>query len=92
MPCFTYILQSVSTGRYYCGSSDNVERRLRQHNDPEYHGSKTTKRFKGPWVILWTTELPTRSNAMILEKKIKKRGIRRFLYDRQLAESRQRRD
>ncbi len=81
MPCWTYILRSATTGRYYCGSSDNVERRIAQHNDPDYHGSKTTKRFEGPWELVWKCELPTRAEAMALEKKIKKRGIGRYFDD-----------
>jgi putative endonuclease len=45
---YTYILQSGSTGRYYIGSTQDLERRLAQNNDPNYKGSKITKRFKGP--------------------------------------------
>ena len=92
MAFWVYILQSRSTGRFYCGQSSDVERRLRQHNDPEYGLSKTTKRFAGPWVLVWTKECPTRGEAMRLEKKIKKRGIGRFLQNPQLVESRCKRD
>jgi len=93
MGFFTYILRSESTGRYYCGSTDNLERRVRQHNDPEYHGSQTTKRFPGPWQPVWKQEHPTRAAAMFLEKRVKKRGIKRFLETQaQWAESRRRRD
>ncbi len=76
-----YILKSKSTGRFYCGQTDDVERRLRQHNDPTYHGSKTTKRFEGLWELIWQQSCTTRSDALKLEKKIKKRGIGRFLAD-----------
>ena len=74
-----------STGRFYCGQSSNPERRLNQHNDPDYSLSKTTKRFKGPWNLVWTKECSSRSRAMILEKSIKKRGIGRFLKEAQLV-------
>ncbi|MEE8541821.1 MAG: GIY-YIG nuclease family protein [Desulfobacterales bacterium] len=62
---FTYILQSISTQRYYIGSTDNLDRRLAQHNDPDYKGSKTTKRFKGPWHLVYHETFHTRSQAMI---------------------------
>ena len=75
MGYFAYILQSGSTGRYYCGFSEDVARRVRQHNDPEYTGSKTTKRFAGPWLLVWKKAVETRADAMTLEKRIKKRGI-----------------
>jgi putative endonuclease len=74
-----YIIQSQTTGRYYCGYSSDVERRQQQHNDPEYQLSKTTKRIQGPWKLVWTQKTSTRAEAMNLEKKIKKRGIARYL-------------
>lgn len=93
MPYYTYILQSASSGRHYCGSSSDVQRRLRQHNDPDYTFSKTTKRFDGPWTLVWSEEFPSRSEAMIREKQIKKRGMGRFLEDNaQPVESRGSRD
>jgi putative endonuclease len=81
VPYWTYILRSKTTGRHYCGSTDNIERRVGQHNDPEYRGSKTTKRFEGPWEPIWKRESPTRAEAMSLEETIKKRGIARYLDD-----------
>jgi len=76
---WVYVIQSETSGRYYCGQSGNVEQRLRQHNDPEYQLSKTTKRFCGPWKLIWTESCPNRSEATRLERKIKKRGIARYL-------------
>jgi len=95
MPFHVYILQSQSNGRYYCGQTDDLDRRIRQHNDPDYHGSRTTKVFPGPWSLVWQAEFVSRSEAMLLEKSIKKRGIARFLASLppgQSEESRLRRD
>jgi putative endonuclease len=88
MSFWVYILQSQTTGRHYCGSTSDVERRLRQHNDPDYQLSKTTKNFKGPWQLRWVYECSTRSEAMSLERKIKKRGISRYLVDAQSVKPR----
>jgi len=63
MPQWVYIIQSESSGRYYCGQSSNVQQRLRQHNDPEYRLSKTTKHFAGPWKLIWTNEYLNRSQG-----------------------------
>ena len=79
MQYWVYIIQSETSGRFYCGQSSNVEQRLRQHNDPEYRLSKTTKRFPGPWKLIWTQSCLNRSEATRLERDIKKRGISRFL-------------
>jgi putative endonuclease len=83
MTVWVYILQNKSTGRFYCGQTSDIDRRLRQHNDSEYHLSKTTKRFKGPWELLWFQECSDRSKAMRLEMTIKKRGIGRYLKEAQ---------
>jgi putative endonuclease len=71
----TYIIFSESTDRYYVGSTQNVDERLRRHNSDH---SKSTK-GKGPWRLIKTFTFNTRAEAMEFEKKIKKRGIRRFL-------------
>ena len=89
---WVYILQSQSTGRFYCGHTSDVERRISQHNDPEYQLSRTTKVFGGPWKLAWSRECCSRGEAMRLEKIIKKRGVRRYLEQTQLVESRRRRD
>jgi len=33
------------------------------------------------WVLVWKTEFPARTEALKFERKIKKRGIKRFLED-----------
>jgi putative endonuclease len=79
MTFYVYILQSQTTGRYYCGHTADLERRLRQHNDPEDRPNATTRRFSGPWQLSWTEEHPSRNSSMIRERQIKKRGLKRFL-------------
>ncbi len=83
MGFWVYILQSKSTGRFYCGQTDDLDRRLQQHNDPKYRLTKTTKRFEGPWKVIWSRDCSNRSSAVKLEKTIKKRGIGRYLEDQQ---------
>ena len=78
-----YILQSESTGRYYCGQTKRLNVRLREHNDPDYVTTLTTKRFEGPWKLAWARECASRSEAMRLEKQVKTRGIGRFLREAQ---------
>ncbi|MCH8850302.1 MAG: GIY-YIG nuclease family protein, partial [Chloroflexi bacterium] len=42
---YVYILESVNTGRYYIGCTDDLERRLHEHNNGK---SASTKAFR-PW-------------------------------------------
>jgi len=93
MKFWGYILQSQSTGRFYCGHTSDLVRRLNQHNDPNYRLSRTTKVFQGPWKLVWSQACETRSEAMKLEKSIKKRGVGRYYHKvAQSAESRYKRD
>ncbi len=79
MTCWVYILFSDTSERFYCGSTEDIPRRLKQHNDPNYRSTQTTKRFSGPWRLIWSEEHATRSSAMKRERQIKVRGIGRFL-------------
>ena len=63
-----YILKSLSTERLYIGQTSNFARRLKQHEDDRSYSTKG----RGPWSVLKTIQLDTRSEAMKLEVKLKK--------------------
>ncbi|MCX6159039.1 MAG: GIY-YIG nuclease family protein [Ignavibacteriae bacterium] len=65
---YTYILKSIKNGRLYIGHTENLDKRLKEHNTNQ---SKSTK-GKGPWGIIYSKEFKTRSDAMIYEMKLKK--------------------
>ncbi|MBW1701510.1 MAG: GIY-YIG nuclease family protein [Deltaproteobacteria bacterium] len=88
MPFWVYVLRSESTRKLYTGQTSNLEKRMERHNDQEHGERRYTRKQKGPWRLIYSKRLPTRSDAMELEKRIKKRGIARYLEDVQLAESR----
>jgi len=64
---FVYILQSLMDGSYYYGITSDPERRLTRHN---HHREKYTRR-KGPWKMIWCAPKPSRSEAMLFERKLK---------------------
>ncbi len=74
---FTYILFSPSANRHYTGSCDILDKRFDRHNA----GYVPSTKYGIPWQLIWSRELPTRSQARKLEKNIKKRGAKRFLQD-----------
>ena len=85
---WAYVLEN-SAGRFYIGSTNDLERRLSQHNDPATSGKYCPK--NGPWRLVWKEIFTTRAQAMRREKQIKRmksaRWIRENLLDRQ-SESR----
>jgi len=74
---YVYIMQSVVDQRYYCGHTQDLRRRLRYHN----HGLNKSTRSRRPWELIYSFQRSTRGAAMILENRIKKRGIKRYLND-----------
>jgi len=72
-----YILRSLKHGRYYTGMSSDVTNREYFHNQ----GLNTSTANGIPWQRLWCSEIMSKSEALSLEKKIKKRGAERFLND-----------
>ncbi len=75
-----YILYSNKLGKFYTGQTEDLWRRLIEHN----RGKTAFMASGNPWKLVWHTELPTRKSAMLLEKAIKKRGAGRFLTDNQI--------
>jgi putative endonuclease len=74
----TYILNSKSLKKYYTGyTSQSVQDRLNYHLGN--HTGFTAK--AKDWAIIFEKQFEEKSTAMALEKKIKKRGAKRFLGD-----------
>lgn len=63
-----YILQSLVNERYYIGSTDNLDRRFKEHNDGKSNYTKLTRPFK----LVFNQEYPTLEQARRIEYKLKK--------------------
>jgi len=70
-----YILRSLKNQRHYTGIANDLDRRLIEHNE----GSTKSTRAHVPYQRIWQSESMTRSEALKLEIKIKKRGAAKFL-------------
>ncbi|MBN2064422.1 MAG: GIY-YIG nuclease family protein [Sedimentisphaerales bacterium] len=66
---WVYILINPHS-KYYIGHTDNLERRLSEHNSPECGSGKFTHK-NGPWKLIWSEKHNTRSEAMVRERFIK---------------------
>ncbi len=72
-----YILYSQKRSGYYVGQTHDIEKRLIKHNKSLVPSTKSGV----PWDLIHTQRVNNRSEALILEKKIKKRGAKRYLND-----------
>ena len=68
MSYFTYILQCADTS-LYVGCTNNLEKRLKQHNESKY-GAHYTK-IRRPVIILYSETLGTLKEARQREAEIK---------------------
>ena len=64
---YTYVLRSVKKGMLYKGSTEDLNRRLLEHNSGMVN--YTSKYL--PWDLVYWEEFPTRSEAMKREKFFK---------------------
>jgi putative endonuclease len=67
---YVYILFSEKKNRYYIGQTNDYISRLQEHNSGK---SKYTKAYL-PWTLLLVLGKENRSEALVLEKKIKNLG------------------
>ena len=74
---YTYILFSAKINRFYTGQTQDLYRRIEEHN----RGKSPGKAKGTPWKLMYSEVFDTRAGAMKLEKFIKKRGAARFLND-----------
>ena len=75
-----YILYSSSLEKYYVGSTGDFSKRIKEHNSGK--GNFTSKGM--PWIEVKIIDCASRSEAVVLETKIKNRGIKRYLQDNNL--------
>jgi putative endonuclease len=64
---WVYVLRSLKTGRRYVGSSNNAERRLKEHNT----GKSKSTRHGIPWELIYEESCQDRSEAVRRERYFK---------------------
>ena len=67
MNYFVYILLSEKSGIYYKGQTNSLSARLEKHN----RGYEKSTKAHRPWILVFCTEVNTRSEAVIMERKLK---------------------
>ncbi|MBU1100699.1 MAG: GIY-YIG nuclease family protein [Bacteroidetes bacterium] len=70
-----YILKSKSTNKFYVGHTNNMERRVFEHNSGQ---TKSTKPGI-PWELVYTKEFQTNIEANRAELDIKKKKSRKYI-------------
>jgi putative endonuclease len=74
MSYFIYILESLTDGTYYVGSTSNLSDRIERHNQ----GRSRYTKAKRPWKLVYYEEFRDRNQAMKREQK-KRRKDRDYI-------------
>ncbi len=72
---FVYILRSISTGRFYTGSTQDIDARLAKHNAGY---SAATQAYR-PWELKYSERFDTRGDAIRREYELKRQKSRAFI-------------
>ena len=75
MKYFVYVLKSEKDGRLYKGMTNNIERRIYEHNIGKH---KSTRPYK-PWELVYQESYDSRIEARKREKYLKSGIGREFL-------------
>ena len=67
---WVYVLENAE-GRFYIGSTNDLARRIEEHNCAEKTGTKYTHK-NGPWKLVWSEQHDSRSSAVRQERAIKR--------------------
>ena len=67
MSYIVYIIYSESLDTFYKGQTNDIRDRLHRHNMKQEDATRSGV----PWRLIWSIEKPSRSEAVILEKKLK---------------------
>ena len=72
---YLYILKNDETGRFYIGSTNNLERRLKEHLSGKTRTTRILRTFK----LVYTENYNTLLEARTREKKLKSYKSRKYL-------------
>ncbi|MDA0195631.1 MAG: GIY-YIG nuclease family protein [Bacteroidetes bacterium] len=77
MSFYCYIIYSDQLDKYYIGESEDVEKRIVEHNGAHYKGAFTSQ--VNDWKLFWSYQLTSRADARKLETFIKNMKSRSFI-------------
>ena len=79
---FAYVIVSRSTGETYVGQTEDLRRRVLEHNDPNNRRTLHTKRRRGPWMIAYWEAHHSRAEAMKQERFLKTGKGRQWIQEK----------
>jgi len=76
---FVYAIYNKARDKVYIGQTENLDRRIQEHNNPDNLRHTYTRRFAGEWVLIYKEVVEDRSVAVKREKQLKSYKGRQFI-------------
>jgi putative endonuclease len=75
---YVYVLQSSADGNFYVGFTNDLKRRITEHNDGEVHSTKSRR----PMVLVYYEACRSQADATKREKYLKTAWGKRYIKGR----------
>lgn len=63
-----YVIKSIVDKKLYIGSTNDMKRRLQEHND----GFNQSTKHRSPFILVYCESYLSKKSALVREKKLKK--------------------
>ncbi len=75
---YVYVLQSMKDYRFYVGQTDDLKKRLEEHN----HGKVSSSKYRRPFIIIYYEACMNKQDALHREKYLKTTYGKRYIRHR----------
>lgn len=75
---YTYVIRSKKDGKWYTGTTNNLRKRFKEHNDNKVVSTKG----RGPFILIYYEACSNQADAYAREKYLKSGPGKRYLKNR----------
>jgi len=76
---YVYAIYNQESDKLYIGQTNNLSRRVIEHNDKILNKGHYTSKYPGQWQLIYQEESSDRSHAIARERELKSYRGREFL-------------
>lgn len=76
---YVYVVYNRNSNKIYIGQTDDLLKRVKEHNDSNNKTHAFTQRFLGNWELIYKEELKTRQEAKTRERQLKSYRGREYI-------------
>lgn len=74
-----YAIYNKKHNKIYIGQTEDIYRRVEEHNDSTNQNHTYTRKIDGSWILVYKEFLSNRKEALVREKQLKSYRGRQFI-------------